>query len=290
MTCAPRPIGLAATMERQRATGAATFQAPAEAYDRHIGRYSPQLAAGLIRAAGVAQGMRVLDVGCGTGALTAALARSLGAASVAAVDPSPGFAAACSARVPDADVREAGAESLPFPDGAFDAVLSQLVLTFVDDLPGALREMMRVTRPGGVVAAAVWDYRDGMTLLRRFWDAAVELGLDGAAEADEGISMRPATPAELRTAFERAGLRDVATGTLTARSRYASFDDLWAPFDAGVGPAGAFCADLGADDRAALAGRYWAALGAGDGELALEARAWWVRGTRADEEAADDDA
>jgi SAM-dependent methyltransferase len=259
-------------------TGVETFRVPAEAYDRHVGRYSPQLAAGLVRLTGVVPGMRALDVGCGTGALTAALAEALGADAVAAVDPSESFAAACRARVPGADVRVAGAESLPFPAGAFDVVLSQLVLTFLDDLPGAMGEMVRVARAGGIVAAAVWDYAEGMDLLRGFWDAAVGLALEDAAELDEGSSMRPATCEDLRSVWEAAGLEDVATGDLHAAVGYASFDELWAPLEAGVGPAGAFCTALVEPLRRALRERVHAELGAPAGGFTLDARAWWVRG------------
>src|SRR5689334_22939301 len=148
--------------------GAATFRAGADVYDRHIGRYGSSLAAGLIAAAGVGPGVRALDVGCGPGALTAALASALGAEAVAAVDPSAPFVEACRARVPGADVRRAAAEALPFAAGRFGAVLSQLVVNFMADAPAGVREMARVARPGAAVAACVWDYADGMTLLRRF--------------------------------------------------------------------------------------------------------------------------
>ena len=148
------------------------FEVATEAYDRLVGRYSPALARELIRFAGVGQGMRALDVGCGPGALTAELAERLGPAGVAAVDPSEPFAAACRSRVPGADVRVAGGEALPFEDDAFDATLSQLVVNFMADPPAGVREMARVTRPGGVVASCVWDYAGEMTLLRSFWDAA----------------------------------------------------------------------------------------------------------------------
>ena len=173
------------------------FRAPAEAYDRHIGRYGPELARELVAAAGVRPGDRVLDVGCGPGALTGELVAIAGQPQlVAAVDPSPPFAAACAERLPGTDVRTGAAEALPFPDGAFDAALAQLVVNFMDDATAGVREMARVVRPGGAVGLAVWDYAHGMTLLRRFWDAAEALD-PAAAERDEGRTMRYCSPGEL---------------------------------------------------------------------------------------------
>ena len=169
-----------------------SFRAP-EAYDRHIGRYGRSLARELIAAAGVRPGERALDVGCGPGALATELAALLGAAQVAAVDPSQPFAAACRDRLPGARVEVASAEALPFDDAEFDHALAQLVVNFIGDTPAGVREMRRVTRPGGTVAAAVWDYAGEMTLLRRFWDAAVALEPD-AADLDEGRCMPYCTP------------------------------------------------------------------------------------------------
>src|SRR5215207_3348533 len=148
------------------------FRAPADAYDRYVGRYSGELARALIAAAGVDPEWTVLDVGCGPGALTAELAMMLGADSVAAVEPSEPFAAACRERVPGARVEIAPAEALPFADGTFDGALAQLVVNFMADPRAGVGEMRRVTRPGGTVAAAVWDYAGEMTLVRAFWDAA----------------------------------------------------------------------------------------------------------------------
>ena len=145
--------------------GAETFRASADAYDRFVGRYGPELATGLIDLAGVEPGMRTLDVGCGPGALAAMLVERLGAARVSAVDPSAPFVDACRARLPGVDVVEAGAEALPFADGAFDAALSQLVVNFMRDGEAGVREMARVTRPGGVVASCVWDYEGEMLSL-----------------------------------------------------------------------------------------------------------------------------
>ncbi len=251
----------------------------AGAYDRYIGRYGPSLADALIAFAGVEPGMHALDVGCGPGALTAALAGRLGAAHVTAADPSEPFAAACRARVPGAEVVVGRAEALPFADGAFDAALSQLVVNFMADAPAGVREMARVVRPGGVVAACVWDYGGGMTLLGAFWDAAREVEPERAAAADEGTGMPYRREGELAALWRAAGLRDVREAALTATAAYAGFDDLWAPLPAGVGPSGAFCASLDAAGQAALREALRRRLGVGDGPFELTARAWAAAGT-----------
>ena len=147
------------------------------------GATAPELAAGLIDAAGIHRGQRVLDVGCGPGPLTRALAAR--GAAVAAVDPSPEFVAACQARVPKADVRVGVAEELPFPSGGFDTTLAQLVVQLMNDREAGVAEMIRVTRPGGVVAACVWDSTT-MPVLRAFWDAALAVAPDRAGKIDDG--------------------------------------------------------------------------------------------------------
>jgi SAM-dependent methyltransferase len=259
------------------APGAATFRTSAQAYDRYIGRYGPELAAGLISAAGLTPGRRALDVGCGPGALTAALAELLGPDAVAAVDPSEPFAEACASRVPGVRVEVGAAEALPFDDDSFDAALSQLVVNFMSDAPAGVREMRRVTRPGGTVAAAVWDYADGMTLLRRFWDAAATLD-PAAADRDEGRSMPYCRPDELGGLWREAGLEDVTGTELTVEAGYENFDDLWQPLEAGVGPSGAYAAALPPEGRAALREELRRRLGAGDSPFRLAARAWLVVG------------
>jgi SAM-dependent methyltransferase len=257
----------------------ASFHKPAEAYDRFVGRYAPELAGALVHWAGIGPGSRVLDVGCGPGALTAALAGAVEAGSVAAVDPSEPFARACAERVPEADVRVASAERLPFEDRAFDATLSQLVLNFLADAAAGLREMRRVTRPGGTVAAAVWDYAGEMTMLRAFWDAAAELDPEQARAADEGRRMPHCDPGALARLWAGGGLADVATGAIVIAAAYEDFDELWQPFTAGVGPAGAYCAALPAAGREALRTAYHRRLGSPAGPFELSARAWTVRGT-----------
>jgi SAM-dependent methyltransferase len=257
--------------------GVATFRAPAAAYDRHIGRYGPALARALADAAGVRHGDRALDVGCGPGALTAELVARLGAERVAAVEPSETFAAACRDRLPGVDVRGASAEALPFPDASFERVLAQLVVNFITDPPAGVREMRRVARGGGTVAAAVWDYAGEMTLLRRFWDAAVALDA-AAAECDEGRTMPFCEPGSLGGLWAAAGLADVRVAPAVVAVTYADFEELWRPLELGVAPSGAYVAALAPAARAALKDELRRRLEAGAEPFRLTARAWVVSG------------
>jgi len=258
--------------------GAETFRAPADVYDRHVGRYGAQLASALIEFAGVEPGMRTVDVGCGPGALTAALVERLGSANVRGADPSEPFAKACRARLPGVEVAVAVAESLPFADDMFDAALSQLVVNFMHDARAGVREMARVTRPGGVLASCVWDYSGEMRLLRAFWDAAREVDPGRAAAADEAVVMLWCRDGELSDLWRLAGLRDVQAAPLIVRASYADFEDLWSPFPMGVAPSGAFCRSLDEDRRIALRDSYRRHLGVSDGPFELDARAWAVAG------------
>ncbi len=259
------------------ADGAATFRTPAEAYDRHIGRYGSELARALIDAAGLQPGDRVLDVGCGPGALTRELAAMLGADHVAAVDPSAPFAQACAARLPGVRVEVGAAEALPFADAEFDAALAQLVVNFMSDPAAGVREMRRVTRTGGTIAAAVWDYAGEMTILRRFWDAAVALDPDASA-LDEGRSMPFCTPDALGELWAAAGCADVRVTPVVVSAGYDDFEDLWQPLELGVAPSGAYTASLSYERRAALKAAFRERLGAGDAPFRLTARAWVVTG------------
>jgi SAM-dependent methyltransferase len=253
---------------------------PAEDYDRHVGRYGAQLAAGLVRVAGIRAGQRALDVGCGPGPLTAALAEVLGGRSVAAVDPSEPYVAACRARVPGADVRVAAAEQLPFEDGAFDAVLAQLVVQLMASREAGVREMARVARPGACLAACVWDYGT-MPLLRSFWDAALEVAPERAGTIDAGRRVGYDRPEELGELWRECGLEEVAVGELLVHADYEGFEDLFAPFAAGVGHSGACFTSLGDDDRRRLREQAHRRLGSPDGPFTLTARAWWATGRTA---------
>jgi SAM-dependent methyltransferase len=259
--------------------GAETFHASAAAYDRLVGRYSSQLAAALSDFAGVAHGMRALDVGCGPGALAGALVQRLGASGVCAADPSQPFVEACRARLPGVEVVLAPAEALPFGGGAFDAVLSQLVVNFMRDPLAGIGEMARVARAGAIVASCVWDYAGEMTLLRAFWDAAHEVDPQRAAGADEGLVMPWCGAGELGELWLAAGLRDVRCDALRVSAAYTGFEDLWSGFLAGVAPSGAFCRSLDSQRQAALRDAYRRRLGVGDDPFELTARAWAVTGT-----------
>ncbi len=254
------------------------FRAPADAYDRHIGRYGPELARELIAAAGIRPGDHVLDVGCGPGALTGELVAIAGQPQlVAAVDPSPPFAAACAERLPGTDVRTGAAEALPFADETFDAALAQLVVNFMADATAGVREMARVVRPGGAVGLAVWDYAHGMTLLRRFWDAAEALD-PAAAERDEGRTMRYCSPGELTQLLTGAGLDAVVVDAVIVTAWYDGHDDLWAPLEQGVGPSGAYVAALAPAARAALREELFRRLEVIDAPFMLDARAFLATG------------
>lgn len=225
-----------------------SFAVPAEAYDRFMGVHSRQLAPQLADIARLSSGDRALDVGCGPGALTTELVMRLGAASVAAVDPSESFVAAAQARHPDVDVRRATAEALPFADRAFDAALAQLVIHFMPDPVAGLREMVRVTRSEGVIAACVWDHAGDRTPVSTFFRAARDLGLGVQDES----ALAGAREGHLVELFKASGLRDVEGTVLVARVEYPSFDDWWKPFSFGVGPAGAAYLALRPDQRARL--------------------------------------
>jgi SAM-dependent methyltransferase len=254
-----------------------SFHRPASAYDRYMGRYGATLASAFVDVVDPGRDDRVLDVGCGPGALTTELVSRLGAGRVSAVDPSPSFAEACAHRLPGVDVRVAQAEALPFADHSFDVVCSQLVLNFLTDRAAGVAQMTRVARPGGTVAAAVWDYAGEMTLLRRFWAAAVALD-PSAADHDEGSRRGVCAPGPLRDLWTSAGLTDVRTGSVLAHASYASFDDLWSGFEGGVGPAGAWVVGRDPEGREALRTELRSRLGAGDAPFELPARAWTVVG------------
>lgn len=237
-----------------------------------MGRYSVPLAGQFADFAGVGAGQRVLDVGCGPGALTGELVRRVGASSVAAVDPSQGFVAAVRQRYPGVDVQMASAERLPFDDRSFDTVMAQLVVHFMSDPVKGLGEMRRATRSGGMVAACVWDLAGGHSPLAVFWKAARSIDPSAHDESD-----RPGTrKGHLAELFREAGLTGIEEGVLTVAVTHPSFDDWWTPFTLGIGPAGAYvkglhperqdalratCRRLLPEPPFTLSGTAWATLG-----------------------------
>ncbi len=249
-----------------------SFNVSADAYLRFMGRYSEPLASQFADLAAVRQGQRVLDVGCGPGALTAELVSRLGPGGVSAVEPSAPFAAAARQRLPEVDIRQSAAEQLPFPDGTFDAALAQLVVHFMADPVAGLREMGRVTRPGGVVAACVWDHAGGRGPLAAFWRAVLELD----PQADDESGLAGVREGHLARLFAEAGLGGIQPGSLTVGVRYANFNEWWEPFTLGVGPAGSYVVALGPERRDTLRERCRSLLGAGPVEIS--ASAWAVTG------------
>ena len=249
-----------------------SFSAGPEAYDRFMGRYSTPLAPRFADFASIGEAQRVLDVGCGPGALTGELVRRFGANAVAAVDPSPGFVEAAGRRNPGVDVRRAEAESLPFDDGSFDAALAQLVVHFMTDPAAGIAEMRRVARGGGIVTACVWDHAGGAGPLARFWDAARELDPGVADESD----LPGAREGDLELLLHEAGLGDVEERLLTVEVEHGSFDEWWEPFTLGVGPAGAYVQGLAEDARDRLRERCRELHP--DAPFAVSASAWAARG------------
>ena len=228
-----------------------SFDVAADAYDGFMGRFSRLLSGQMADLASVRAGQRVLDVGCGTGALTGELVGRLGPSAVAAADPSEPFVAATRARHRGVDVRQAPAEQLPFADKSFDAALAQLVVHFMKDPIAGLTEMGRVTQPDGVVAASVWDHGGSQGPLRLFWDAARSMDPDVDDE-----SHRPGTrEGQLEELFRAAGLREVEGTALSVSLEHPTFEAWWAPFTRGVGPAGAYLAGLDEDRRTELRDR-----------------------------------
>ncbi|MDY6811628.1 MAG: class I SAM-dependent methyltransferase, partial [Actinomycetota bacterium] len=232
-----------------------SFVVPSEAYARFMGRYAEPLSGVFAQFADIGAGTRVLDVGCGPGALAAHL-RSIGV-EVAAIDPSPPFVEAIRRRLPDVDVRRGTAEELPYGDAAFDAALAQLVVHFMADPVAGIRQMARVTRPGGVVAACVWDGPTGA--LAPFWDAVHVLDPDAEDEA----LLSGAHRGHLTRLFTDAGLRRVHEEAIAVDVVHPTFDEWWEPYTLGVGPAGDYVRQLDDDARSALAGVARESLGAG---------------------------
>lgn len=253
----------------------------AEAYERFMGRWSSILAPLLVDFAGVHDTGRVLDVGSGTGALAFSIAKQRIHCQVLGIDPSKEYIGYADARNPfpgRARFEVGDAQQLRFADAAFENCLSLLVFNFIPDRKKALGELSRVTRPGGCVSAAVWDYGAGMRMLRVFWDAAVTV--DPAAEKFDELHMPLCRNGELGELWKQSGLEQVAERPLDITTRFESFADYWDPFLLGQGPAGAYLRKVDGDRRQALRGevKRRLAIKSENAPFALSARAWAVRG------------
>lgn len=258
-------------------------EVPADAYDRFMGRYSTLLAPQFIDFAGLnvetlndpemqVASTRVLDVGCGTGALLAELSARINQDAIAAIDPSPPFIQAVRERYPRVDAREAVAEDLPFANDTFDVALSQLVVQFLPDPFAGLREMRRVTRHDGVVAASVWDFEGRKSPLSVFWSVARELDPRIRDEADQPGARKE----HLHELFALTGLKNISDGELEATMEYSGFEEWWAPYSGGVGSAGQYFAGLDAGHQDELRGRCRARLPSSP--FSMGVRAWATRG------------
>src|SRR5437764_7764876 len=241
------------------------------AYDKFMGRYSARLAPLFADSAGVEPGQRVLDVGAGTGALTAGLARL--DADVAAAEPAPSFVAALHSRFPSIDVRQAGAEELPWPDASFDAALAQLVVTFMSDAPAGVAEMRRVVRPGGIVAVCMWD-RDGMEMLGAV--NRTQRALDPSQQTPEQRTLYRS-----RETLEALVGEGAQSELLEVESDYAGFEELWSTVVDGAGPTGVWAKSLDDEQRAAAREEMYRQVGSPGGAFTLTGRAWAVRTTAA---------
>lgn len=247
-------------------------------YEQYVGRWSRQVAPLFLSWLDIPAGRRWLDVGCGTGALCAAIADGSSASSIAGVEPSEGFLKTAKENLAGrAELYQGSATAIPLAEGCVDVVVSGLVLNFVPDPRAGLLEMARVTSKGGTIAAYVWDYAGKMELMRYFWDAAVELD-PGAAKLDEGPRFPLCRPEALETLFSGAGLRDVEVKPIDIPTRFAGFDDYWRPFLGGQGPAPAYAMSLEEAARTRLRDRIRERLpSASDGSISLIARAWGAR-------------
>jgi SAM-dependent methyltransferase len=263
-------------------TTAGYVWAAGDAYEPFMGRWSRVVAREFVPWLERGPGLRWLDVGCGTGILTRTILELASPDEVVGVDPADGFLAHARTRSADPRARfeTADARALPFEDGTFDVVVSGLVLNFVPEPEKALSEMLRLTRAGGTVAAYVWDYANGMQLLRTCWDAAAAID-PASKELDEGPRFAICRPGGLRSAFEAAGLQVHEDRPIDVETPFVDFDDYWTPFLGGQGPAAGYVMSLDPDRREALRERILATLPIRpDGSIPLTARAWAARGIR----------
>ena len=248
-----------------------------DAYERYVGRWSRRVAASFVQRLAMPSGQRWVDVGCGTGALAQTVMATASPAMVVGLDPSASFLSTARSRLADAHFVAADARVLPLRDDSADVVVSGLAINFVPEPGRAAAEFARVTRPGGAVAAYVWDYAEGMLMMRHFWDAAAEL--DPVTAQDEGRRFPICAPDPLAALWTVAGLGNVTVDAITVPTVFADFDDYWSPFLGGQGPAPAYTMSLPGEHRDSLRESIRARLPiAADGSISLTARAWVVSG------------
>lgn len=247
-------------------------------YEQYVGRWSRRVAPLFLSWLNIPGGRRWLDVGCGTGALCAAILDRCSPASVTGVEPSEGFLKAARGNLAGRAVLHQGsATAIPLSDASVDVVVSGLVLNFVPDPRAALLEMARVTGAGGTIGGYVWDYSGKMELMRHFWDVAAELD-PSAAEIDEGVRFPLCRPEALEKLFDSAGLEEVAVSAIDIPTQFANFDDYWQPFLGGQGPAPAYAMSLDETARARLRDCIRERLPTeATGSISLTARAWAAR-------------
>lgn len=253
-----------------------------DGYEIYVGRWSRKTGPGFLSWLDAPPGLKWLDLGCGTGALTAQILETSQPQSVLGVEPSDGFLALARDRIGDSRVRflQGSGESIPVDDSAVDCAVSGLVLNFIPNQERALAETIRCVADGGTIAAYVWDYAGHVQFMRYFWDAAVSLD-PSAREKDEGVRFPICRPDALEALFASAGLRDIATAPIDIVTPFADFDDYWTPFLSGMAPAPGYCVSLDENQREALRTRLVDTLPTDpDGRILLAARAWAVRGTR----------
>ena len=254
-------------------------------YERSMGRWSRRLANPFLDFAAIGPAARILDVGCGTGSLTFALADGAPGAAIVGIDHSQVYVDHARSRAPEEKsltFEQGDAAALPYGDGAFDAALSLLVLNFVPEAEQATAEMARVTKPEGVVAACVWDFRGGLTFLRVFADTAAALDPGGDAFRARQFAAPFTGPGELAAAWAQLGLREVEQAALTIRMEFASFADYWEPWLGGQGTVGAYVTSLSEAKRRLIEHHLRLAYLAGgdDGPRSFAAIAWAVRGIK----------
>jgi SAM-dependent methyltransferase len=249
-------------------------------YEQYVGRWSRRVAPQFLSWLSIPAGRKWLDVGCGTGALCAAIVDRCSPSSVAGVEPSEGFLKTATENLAGrAALHQGSATAIPLGDASVDVVVSGLVLNFIPDQRAALREMARVTVKGGTIAAYVWDYAGKMEFMRFFWDTAVAIDPD-AAKMDEGIRFPLCRPEAIEKLFAGAGLKGVEVKSIDIPTPFADFDDYWQPFLGGQGPAPAYAMSLDETARARLRDRIRRRMPiTANGSISLAARAWATRAT-----------